>query len=117
MGPKGSFAPFAPPLMSNVRPMLNRIYPQLRCRGCNGSSLQKLPREMEGGDFLWMFFGDWPFWLLFGLCLALGMRNWAAGLVAFGIVIYLYFAWSRTRSGFKCRDCGTVTQYADARRS
>ena len=97
--------------------MLERLYPSLRCRVCNGTSLQRLPREWEGGDYLWVLFADWPFWLLFGLCVALGIRNWVAGLVAFAGVIYLYSAWSRTRSRFKCRNCGAVSVYADARRA
>jgi hypothetical protein len=67
--------------------MLERLYAPLHCRVCNGGSLQRLPRELEGGDFAWLLFDDWPFWLLFGLCVALGVRNWAAGVIAFVGVI------------------------------
>ena len=97
--------------------MLDRLYPRLHCRVCNGSTLQRLPRTLEAGDYAFIVFADWPFWLLFTLCAALGVRNWIGGVIAFIGVAYLYSAWSRTRCSFKCRDCQTITRYEDARRA
>jgi hypothetical protein len=63
---------------------------------------------VEGADIGLMLVADLPFYFFFGLCIAIGIWEWVAGLVAFGVCICLFVLWERSRMKFKCTDCGML---------
>jgi len=85
--------------------------PPLACPHCKGSVV-RLPREAGVADYFMIGFADLPFWLLFGACATLGMKNWAAGIVSASLVGFLYFAWHRCQSKYRCCTCRETFKYS-----
>lgn len=95
--------------------MIPALFPTFVCPTC-GAKLKKLPRtEMTGGDWLWCLIGDWPFWILFGLCITFGMWKPIAGIVAVAVTIYLYYLWDRSQSQYACAGCDKSFPYSSVR--
>ena len=91
--------------------MRNALFPRLSCPVCSGQ-VKRLRRKLGGWDFVWAFGGDLPFWVVFGLCGAIGMWAWSAGVVAFLATVYLLYVWDRRRSSYQCVACGATSGYA-----
>ncbi|MEI6801919.1 MAG: hypothetical protein WCK83_02065 [Burkholderiales bacterium] len=96
--------------------MHQHLLPQFTCPCCSGS-VKRLPRNHKGWDYAVMLLSDVPFWIVFGLCGAIGMWKWSAGVVAFAVACTLYYLWDRRRSSYLCTQCGTVSNYADIARA
>jgi hypothetical protein len=91
--------------------MFKRIFAERYCPVCGGA-VSQLNREMDGTDVAAMLVADWPFWLLFGLCSALGLWHWAAGAVAAAVSLVIFFAYGRSRARFRCKPCDQTFGYA-----
>src|SRR5947207_803603 len=84
----------------------------LFCPTCRGP-VRKLRREMDATDHIALFFSDVPFWVLFGVCVAIGMWQWLAGVVSFGVMALAFYLWERGRSRFRCNSCNATYSYPD----
>ena len=93
--------------------VFHHLFPRLSCPAC-GKSVRQLPRRTYGADFFALTFAELPYWLVFGLCLAVGMVDWLAGVVAFVVFGFAYFLWHRSRSRYECDACAKQVTYAEA---
>jgi hypothetical protein len=91
--------------------VLNRPFASRYCPVCRGP-VKKLSPGMDGADVAVSFVADWPFWILFGLCSAIGMWQWAAGLVAVLGLLAVAFAYVRSRARYKCEKCDRSYGYS-----
>jgi hypothetical protein len=56
---------------------------------------------------------DLPFWLLFGLCVTIGLSNVVAGIAAAAVLGLVYLVWRRCQSSYRCDSCQRTLKYAD----
>jgi hypothetical protein len=80
------------------------------CPACRG----QLRQSSGGVNFALALFGDIPFWIVFGLCLALGMWRWLAGVLAFVATISVFYFYDRSKRSYVCEQCGKQFDYAQA---
>src|SRR5262245_39844216 len=88
-------------------------WPRFCCPAC-GAVASNLPRKAGTADHLLIIFADIPFWIVVGLCIALGMVDWVAGLVGFAALPFLYYLWDRSRSHFECTRCARRFDFYEA---
>ena len=88
------------------------LYPRLHCPRC-ASALQRRPVQLHLGHKVLLGFIDVPFWLVFGVGLAVGLSNPVAGVAAAGILALGIWLWVRVKSGYHCEPCATTFRYAD----
>jgi hypothetical protein len=62
-------------------------------------------RDLDTKDRVAMLFADLPFWILFGICVAVGMWKVFAGVIAFAITVFLFYRWHRERFSYRCFTC------------
>jgi hypothetical protein len=86
------------------------VFPSQSCPAC-GKSVRKLRRDADGADSVAIAFMEIPFWLLFAVCVGLGMVHWLAGTVAAAVLFAAFFFWDRSRSRYKCDGCTKQSSY------
>jgi hypothetical protein len=79
-------------------------FPSLLCPDCGGT-VSAVEEELDVGDVFLMLFGDWPFWLMFLACSALGIWSPLAAVIALAFVLAIWAAWKRAKSTYKCEVC------------
>jgi hypothetical protein len=75
--------------------------------------VKRLSRKLHGADYVWVFGFDAPFWIVFGICGAIGMWEPAAAVIAFLVMGYLLYLWDRSRSSYYCVQCRTTSTYKE----
>jgi len=88
------------------------LSPRKSCPAC-GKSVRKLPRKADGADIIAIAFMELPFWVLFGVCVVLGMVHWLAGVVSAIVLISAFFFWDRSKSRYECDACGKQSAYRE----
>jgi endogenous inhibitor of DNA gyrase (YacG/DUF329 family) len=90
--------------------VVKTLFPRKSCPAC-GKSVRKLAREADGADTIAIAFMELPFWVLFGVCVMLGMVHWLAGVVSVAILVAAFFFWDRSKSRYECDACGKQSAY------
>lgn len=84
--------------------MIKPTSSNLVCPTCHGPVFEQR-REIDATDRVAFLFADLPFWVLFGICGAIGMWQWLAGVVAFAVALAIFYLWHRNRFSFWCFAC------------
>jgi hypothetical protein len=77
---------------------------KFRCPTCRGA-VARIHRSFDTGDFVATMVADWPFWIVFLVCSAIGMVSFIAGAIAFVGAAAVAVAYVRARAQFRCTPC------------
>ena len=91
--------------------MLKRVFGERYCPLCRGN-VSRVEPEFDAGDFFALLVADWPFWILFGICSAIGMIDWLAGAIAGAVSLVLVLLYIRYRSRYRCKACSRSFTYS-----
>jgi hypothetical protein len=92
--------------------MMKPTTSQHACPTCRGPVIEQR-RDLDTKERAAFFFADLPFLLVFGLCVAVGMWQWIAGVVAFAVTLLIFYRWHRARFHFRCYACDASFEQAE----
>lgn len=92
--------------------MTNPTNSPLHCPTCRGPVFEQR-RALDTEDRVALLFADLPFWILFGICVAIGMLEWLAGVVTFAVALLVFYQWHRKRYRWHCFACNASFGYRE----